>query len=194
MENANTQVSQTPQKKKGKKKWIVLAVIIVLLVAIISSGSSDPTVEGPSVDSSASQSDKATSTTKSATSEIKVGSTVSDESLKITYKSCNSNFTDYSPYADVASGKKVIQAIFDFENISSSDISLNNIDCYADGVKCENFYSVDDYSSPTLESISSGRKLLDATVYFEVPENAEKIELEYEADFWDNEKYVFIVE
>lgn len=194
MENENVQVTQAPQKKKGKKKWIILAVVIVLFVAIISSGSSEPTVENPSVDNSASQSEKSTDTTKSATSEIKAGSSVSDESLKITYKSCNSNFTDYSPYADIASGNKVIQAVFDFENISSTDISLNNIDCYADGVKCEIFYSVDDYSSPTLESISSGRKLVDATVYFEVPENAEKIELEYEADFWDDEKYVFIVE
>lgn len=194
MENANVEVTQTPQKKKGKKKWIIIAVILVLFVAIISSASSEPTVETPDGSNSASKSESTADTTKSATSEIKVGSSVSNNSVKITYKSCDANFTGYSQYADITSGNKVIQAIFDFENISSTDISLNNIDCYADGVKCETFYSVDDYSSPTFQTISSGRKLVNATVYFEVPENAEKIELEYEADFWDDEKYVFIVE
>jgi len=194
MENANTQIVQTPQKKKGKKKWIIIAIVVVLFIAIASSGSSEPTVETPSGDSSVSQSTKENETTKAATDEIKAGSTVSNKSVKITYKSCDADFTDYSAYADLKSGHKVIQAVFDFENISSSDIYLEGFDCYADGVKCESFYYVDDYSDPILTSISAGRKLTDATIYFEVPADAERIELEYEADFWNGEKYIFIVE
>ena len=196
MENENIQV-QTPTKKKSKKKWIIIAAVIVLLVVIATSGSSEPKVETTNGDASVSQSsetDKKEETTKASTDSIKVGSSVSDNNVKITYKSCNSNFKDYSQYADVKSGHKVIQAIFDFENISSSDIYLEGFDCYADGVKCESFYYVDDYSDPILTSISAGRKLTDATVYYEVPADAETIELEYQANMWSDDKYIFIVE
>lgn len=194
MENANTQTTQTPEKKKGKKKWIIIAVIVVLFIAIVGSASSEPTVETPQNDSSVSQSTKDDATSKAATDEIRAGSTVTNNSVKITYKSCNADFTGYSQYADLKSGNKVIQAVFDFENISTTDIYLEGFDCYADGVKCESFYYVDDYSDPILTSISAGRKLTDATVYFEVPADADFIELEYEADFWNGEKYIFIVE
>lgn len=183
---ANTQVAE-PKKKKGKMKWIIIAIAVVLVIAIASSGSSEPTVE-PLDDVSD------TATTQSATQEIKAGSSVSNDEVKISYKSCNADFKKYSSYADIKSGYKVVQAVFDFENIAQYDISLNGFECYADGVKCESFYSVDDYSSPLFESISVGRKLLDATVYYEVPADAEVIELEYEADYWSGEKYIFIVE
>lgn len=201
MENENIQTS-TPipeKKKKGKKKWIIIAVVVVLFLAIASSGSSEPTVETPSDEAGVTEdvnSSKTTEadTTAAATDKIKVGSTVSDESVKITFKSCNADFKKYSQYADLKSGHKVIQAVFDFENISSTDISLNGFECYADGAKCDSFYYVDDYSDPILTSISSGRKLTDATVYFEVPSDTEVIELEYEADYWSGEKYIFIIE
>lgn len=176
----------TIPKKKGKMKWIIIAVILVLFIAIASSGSPEPAVEP--IDSSATQ------TTKSPTQEIKVGSSVSNDQVKISFKSCNSNFKNYSRYADLKSGHKVIEAVFDFENISTVDISLNGFDCYADGVKCESFYSVDNYSSPLFETISAGRKLANVTIYYEVPADSESIELEYESDFWNNEKYIFIVE
>ncbi|MBQ6600983.1 MAG: hypothetical protein IIX36_05010, partial [Clostridia bacterium] len=88
MENLNTQTTQTSEKKKGKKKWIIIAIVLVLFVVIIGSGSSEPTVETPSGDSSVSQSTKENETTKAATDEIKAGSTVTNNSVKITYKSC----------------------------------------------------------------------------------------------------------
>lgn len=200
MENTNAQVNPAPEKKKSKKKWIIIAVVAVLIVAALgSSGESDTsgtTIENLSQSASDNNtsSDAQTATSANQSNVINVGNAVSDRQLKISYKSCDTDFQDYSEYADVRDGYKIIQAVFDFENISSNDISLNSIDCYADGVKCENFYSVDDYSSPTLQTISAGRKLVNATVYFEVPEDAKEIELEYEADFWNDEKYIFIVE
>lgn len=188
-ENIQSNTSATePKKKKGKKLWIIIAIAVVLVIAIASSGSSEPTVETLGNESNSAE------TTESATKEIKAGSSVSNDEVKISYKSCNADFKKYSSYADIKSGYKIVQAVFDFENISETDISLNGFECYADGVKCESFYSVDDYSDPWFESISVGRKLLDATVYYEVPADAEVIELEYEADFWSEEKYIFIIE
>ena len=197
MENANI---QPKEKKKSKKKWILIAIAVILILAI---GSSGPTVENPNDDASVSQTEKenktneatkAPETTKTPSNEIKPGSTVSNKKVKITYKSCNNDFVDYSYYADLKDDYKVVQAVFDFENISSSDIILDGFDCYADGAKCENFYYVDDYTNPVLTSISAGRKLTDVTVYFEVPSNSEEIELEYNSNVWNYEKYIFVIE
>ncbi len=189
---------ENEKKKSGKKKWIIIAIVLVIFIAIASSGSSEPTVETPSDKSGVSEEVKTTEkieeTTAAATDKIKVGSTVSDNQVKIIYKSCNADFKKYSQYADLKKGYKVVQAVFDFENISETDTSLNGFECYADGVKCDSFYYVDDYSDPVLTTISAGRKLTDATVYYEVPADAELIELEYEADFWSEEKYIFIIE
>lgn len=176
-------------KKKGKMKWIILAVVVLIVaIFIFTPSSSEPTVDEISGDTNSTQS------AQPATKSIKPGSIVTNDEVKISYKSCNTDFKRYSSYADVKKGYKVIEAVFDFENVSSTDISLNGFECYADGVKCDSFYSVENYTNPCYESISAGRKLIDAKVYFEVPNNAESIELEYEADFWDSEKYIFIVE
>jgi flagellar basal body-associated protein FliL len=123
MENQNEVqqvVSEQPKKKKGKKKWIIIAVVAVLFIAIASSGSSEPTVEtspNGSVAETKEKEEKETEATKDDTQEIKAGSTVNDNYIKIAYKSCNADFKNYSRYADVKSGYKVIQAVFDFENI-----------------------------------------------------------------------------
>lgn len=191
----NVSVNET-KKKKGKKKWIIIAVVLVIVVALFASSGED---NGPTVDNSGSstvQSDAGADeeTTADETKEIKAGSTVTDDYFSITYKKCNSDFKNYSQYADVKKDYKIVQAVFDFENVSETDQSVNGFTCYADGVKCDSFYSVDDYSDPWMETISAGRKLLDATVYYEVPEDAELIELEYEADFWGDEKYIFVIE
>ncbi len=197
MDNNETVAQVEKTKKKKKKLWIILAVVAVLIIAVIgSSGSSEPTVDTPDGQNTSSHSDSSKSTgdeTQDATKQIKVGSSVTDDELKITFTESDANFTDYSKYASVTKGCKVIRVAFTFENISSTDEFLNGFECYADGEKCENFYSVDDYSSPTLESVSPGRKF-SAVVYYEVPKDAKEIELEYESDSWSSEKYIFIVE
>ncbi len=176
-------------KKKGKLKWIILGVVVlVLAIFIITPSSSEPTVEELTGDGSS------TETSQVATKNIKPGSVVTNDEVKINYKSSNTDFKKYSSYADVKKGYKVIEAVFDFENITSYDIVLDGFECYADGAKCERFYSVEDYTDPWYESLSAGRKLTDIKIYFEVPNNSESIELEYEADFWSSEKYIFIVE
>lgn len=189
------QVEQ-PKKKKGKKKWIIIAAVAVLVIIIFAfSGNDKPKVETPSDqsnDSSQSSDADSNGTTQDDTQQIKVGSSVTDDELKITFKSCNADFKKYHKYADIKKGCKVIQATFTFENISSSDVLLDNFECYADGDKCEEFYSVDDYSSPTLETVSPNRKLT-SIVYYQVPKDAKEIEIEYERNSWTSEKYIFVV-
>ncbi len=191
---------ENEKKKNGNKKWIIIAVVAVLLIIVIGASSNSETT--PTVEQIESTSEQVTdSTQKEETkadvadqSNIKSGTSVSTDDVKISFKSCNTDFKNYSEYAELKSGYKVIEAVFDFENISDTDITLNGFECYADGLKCEEFYYVEDYSSPTLQSLSSGRKLADCSVYFEVPEEATEIELEYQADFWNEDKFIFVVE
>lgn len=118
-----------------------------------------------------------------------VGDTLTTENLKITYTACE-DYTGYSQYAAPKSGYKVIRLSFNVENVGSSDrfISYFDFDCYADDVAMEAYYSVDDSLSAT---ISAGRKA-SGCVYFEVPKDAEKIEVEYETDFWTDSKAIFV--
>lgn len=182
------------KKKRRKKRWIIAGCILlgIVLIAIISGGSDDSGENAPSnrVESVAG----GTSTTAAQSeSRIVPGNAVSTDTVKISYLSCNANAKDYNEYATVQSGYKIVRADFEFENISDTDQFLNNIDCYADGTKCESFYSGNDYKSPALEKLSPGRKT-NAVVYFEVPKDAQKIELEIEDDYWRNSKLLFVVE
>lgn len=192
MSDNETMVQVEKPKKKKKKVWIVLVAVAVLLIVVFaSSGDSEPKVETPS--GQGSDSSSVSDESQKDTDHIKVGSTVTDSEVKITYSSCDDNFTKYSKYADVASGCKIIRAAFTFENVYSSDVWLGSFECYADGEKCEEFYSPDDYSSTSLETISPGRKF-SAVIYYQVPKDAKEVELEYEPDSWTGvDKYVFVV-
>ena len=85
---------------------------------------------------------------------------------------------------------KYIRADFTFENTGNTDIyvSTGDFDCYADDVSCEQKYMMSD-SDFTIGSISSGRQI-SFDVVFEVPVNAESIELEYSANIWTSEKVI----
>ena len=62
-------------------------------------------------------------------------------------------------------------------------------DCYADGLNCKAVYYRDDELSATL---SAGRKAK-GTVTFEVPIDAEVIEVEYLSNYWTSNRVVFTV-
>ena len=85
-----------------------------------------------------------------------------------------------------------IRLHFTVVNDTSSDQFISSIEfeCYADGEACDSSIYGDDHLSATL---SAGRKT-SGYVYFEVPESAEAIEVEYETDIWSNKKAYFIVE
>lgn len=187
----------TQKKKKRKKRLIILAVLVVLVIGVIAIAGSGDEDNGKKVEAiSSSQSADGTAEEAQPDSEIPAviepGTAVTVDNLKISYVSCDADFKKYHEYADVDGGNKVIRAEFTFENLSERDISLDGFECYADNNKCEEFYAVDDYASPTLESVSPGRSFK-AVVYYEVPKNAASIELETELDFWSSDKLIFSV-
>lgn len=89
---------------------------------------------------------------------------------------------------------RAIKLTFEIENISSSDrlVSASDFKCYADDTAMSDYYSFsfNDYLSTT--TISAGRKAT-GSVYFEVPKNANSIDVEYETNYWSGNKAIFVV-
>ena len=116
------------------------------------------------------------------------GEVVESSKLKIAYLSCEEYVSD-NMFTVPAEGYHFITCSFEFENIGNSDevVSSFDFDCYADGLNCKGVYIRDDDLSATL---SAGRKAK-GTVTFEVPLDAEVVEVEYLSNYWTSNRVVF---
>lgn len=191
----NAPDAQKPKKSK-KKKWIVIAAVALVFIIIIagSGKKGDKTAPGSTtVSRNASTTAAKTAEPTTAARGLSVGASATFDGVKITYESCEPDFKNYSRYATVTDGHKVISAGFRFENISDRDQMLSSFQCYADNALCDSFYYVDDYKDPVLETIGPGRTF-DAVIFFEVPEDAVEIDLEYGSSLYGGDKLFFIVQ
>lgn len=120
-----------------------------------------------------------------------VGNTVTSSQLTISYLSC-SDYISTNDFIQPKNGNKFIVCEFEFENVGSGDqyISSYDFDCYADGANCEQVFMLENDLSATL---SAGRKAR-GTVMFEVPTNAQVIEVEYLSNYWTSNRVVFAAE
>ncbi len=172
--------------KKFSSVFGIIAVILIFSLFAIGSGSDKASV------SSDSASDNSKTTTQKADEpvKVKVGETLTTNTLKITYKSsADDKGAEYFP---AASGNKIIKLTFEIENISSTDqiVSVYDFKCYSDDVASSAYYYGDDGLSTT--TLSAGRKAT-GNVYFEVPQNANSIDVEYETNYWSGNKAIFVV-
>lgn len=172
--------------KKFSPVFGIIAVILIFSLFAIGSGSDKASV------SSDSASDNSKTTTQKADEPVKVevGETLTTNTLKITYKSsADDKGAEYFP---AASGNKIIKLTFEIENISSTDqiVSVYDFKCYSDDVASSAYYYGDNGLSTT--TLSSGRKAT-GNVYFEVPQNANSIDVEYETNYWSGNKAIFVV-
>lgn len=172
--------------KKFSPVFGIIAVILIFSLFAIGSGSDKASV------SSDSASDNSKTTTQKADEpvKVKVGETLTTNTLKITYKSsADDKGAEYFP---AASGNKIIKLTFEIENISSADqiVSVYDFKCYSDDVASSAYYYGDNGLSTT--TLSSGRKAT-GNVYFEVPQNANSIDVEYETNYWSGNKAIFVV-
>lgn len=125
---------------------------------------------------------------------FKVGESFESKYLKITFDSSNLNFTNYSEYATVADGYKVVEFKFTAENIGdeNQNFSYTDFDCYADDQTMQQFYSVDGAGMDSGGTLSKGKKAT-VPVYCEVPTNASKVSVEFKPILADN-NYEFVAE
>lgn len=176
-------------KKKAAKGFAVAGVVlsaIALVVCIVITG-----VKYFLYDSIAFSFDNNNETTSLETIEVAgIGDTVSLDNVNITLLSIDYNFTDYYSYAYVDDDCVIIKADFEFKNLGeyTEYISYSDFNCYADKFECDSFYSVEDaFFHSSLESGETGT----GTVYFEVPKDAEKIQIEFSLIMYDDNKVIF---
>lgn len=172
--------------KKFSSVFGIIAVILIFSLFAIGSGNDKASVSADSA------SDNSKTTTQKADEPVKVevGETLTTNTLKITYKSSADD--KGAQYFPAASGNKIIKLTFEIENISSTDqiVSVYDFKCYSDDVASSAYYYGDDGLSTT--TLSSGRKAT-GNVYFEVPQNANSIDIEYETNYWSGIKAIFVV-
>lgn len=172
--------------KKFSSVFGIIAVILIFSLFAIGSGSDKASVSSDS----ASDNNKTTTQKAEEPVKVKVGETLTTNTLKITYKSSADD--KGAQYFPAASGNKIIKLTFEIENISSTDqiVSVYDFKCYSDDVASSAYYYGDGGLSTA--TLSSGRKAT-GNVYFEVPQNANSIDVEYETNYWSGNKAIFVV-
>lgn len=172
---------------------ILLTILVLSMFAVFALGSGESKTTVSSGDNQQVEDNKSENNAdkkeenKQAT--VHVGEVLTTDDLKITYVSCE-DYTDYNEFLAPKDGYKYIKLTLEVENIGKTDtlISIFDFECYADGVSMDSSYEEDSISA----TLSSGRKAKGG-VYFEVPVDAESIEVEYETDFWSETKAIFVV-
>lgn len=121
---------------------------------------------------------------------LMVGDTFEKNGLRVTLVNYNDNYTGYNEYFPPKNGCKYIEVSFTYENTDDSEkyVSIYDCDCYADNTLCDQSYIGDgDFINA---NISKGRNV-SFNVYYEVPVEANAIELEYNSNsFWSTESDV----
>ena len=164
-----------------KLKFILAAGLIACLLGILAGCVSGTSTKNSSdINSSEDQSQNLT-----------IGSTLSAKGLNITLQKVEDWNSD-NMFINPKDGFKFIRAYFVLENTNSSSRYLGSYDftCYADNAKADMSIFGDDTLDLGAE-VSSGR-ILQGYIYYEVPVNAQSIEIEYDSDWWGN-KAVFKV-
>ena len=134
---------------------------------------------------------KTTSTTKKDTSPktitAKVGGGITYGKAKVSFTNCY-EYTDYDEWTAPKAGYKVVVFEFEVENGNSSNFNFGSygFEGYADNVKVEPYYYMDSDIELNLAPGRTGT----GTVAFEVPENAQNIQADY--DFGGNNIAVFV--
>lgn len=192
-------------KKNGKKPifkkwwfWLIIALVLVVLIGSAGGGDESELTTGVNAVQTTAQTVDSTDenavqeeTTEAEDGFIHVGDVLDDSGLEITYVSAE-KWNGYNQYSAPDSGNMIIKLWFEAKNTTSTDRYVSSFDfnCYADGVAAEEYYYGDDDISLTLSQGRSGS----GAVYFEVPADAEKIEVEYEVNVWSDKKAIFLVE
>ncbi len=191
------------KKQGGKVKWIVIGVLVLAVIgsALGGNDTQEPAKTGEVTTQSVdADKDEGTKEAGEATSEAAgeevdntfvVGDIVETPDLKISYISAQ-EYTSDNQFMQPKDGNAYYRMEFEFENTGDTDQTISSLaswNCYADGYVADSAYVGDDQIDAT---ISPGKKAAGA-VYYEVPADAKEITLEFETNFWSQDKIVFVV-
>ena len=135
--------------------------------------------------------DQDSQTEEPVSNTFNVGDVVETDNFRITYESAGEYKSD-NEFLHPKDGCVYWEFKFKFENISDTDQSVSTMmdwECYADNSKADQTWITDDNGLDG--KLSAGREA-EGAVYFEVPKDAESIELEYDINFWQSDKIIFV--
>ena len=123
-------------------------------------------------------------------SAFKVGDAAASSRQRILYLSCEKDDSD-NEFIRPGEGCSFYTLTFEFENLESEErqVSIHDFSCYADGFSCRKNLFRDDYLSA---SVSGGRKAR-GTVTFEIPDDAQIVEVEYDTGSKADQRVIFTV-
>ena len=84
---------------------------------------------------------------------------------------------------------------FEFENIGDSDQTISSMaswHCYADGYAVDTSYEAGADADDMIDATLSPGKKVSGAVYYEIPKKSKKITLEFETNFWSQDKIIFV--
>ncbi len=176
------------KKQGGFGKWIIIGVVALIVIGSMAGGEEDAKKVGE-IDNEKNEQEIEKGET--VNNVFNVGDVVETDKLKISYISANEYISD-NEFLQPKEGYKYWEFRFAFKNISDSDqtvSSMLNWNCYADNTNVDQTWIGDNNGLDA--TLSPGRNT-EGTIYYEIPENAQKIELEYEVNFLSESKIIFI--
>lgn len=143
-------------------------------------------------DSESANADDSSEEVTEVDNSFSVGEVVETSDFRISFLSAEEYVSD-NQFIQPKEGYAYYKMEFEFENISDSDKSVSSMigwNCYADSYKADQTWIGDDNGLDA--SLSAGKKTKGA-VFFEIPKDAQSVELEYETNFWTEDKLIFVV-
>ena len=180
--------------KRISKMSAVAACLLLFAVMAMGSGSSSDSSSSAKAGEAAQDTttEQGTAAEQDSATEVKteyhVGDILKDGDVQIVY-AASGEYQEENEYMKPEEGKKCIFLKLAFENQGTSDQSISslNFECYADGYNADTHYTENDFSA----TLSPGRTT-EGMLVFEVPQDAQNIEVEYETNFITEEKLKFI--
>ena len=143
-------------------------------------------------DSESANADDSSEEVTEVDNSFSVGEVVETSDFRISFLSAEEYVSD-NQFIQPKEGYAYYKMEFEFENISDSDKSVSSMigwNCYADSYKADQTWIGDDNGLDA--SLSAGKKTKGA-VFFEIPKDAQSVELEYETNFWTEDKLIFVI-
>ena len=135
---------------------------------------------------------------KNGKSTFRLNESFENKYEKITMTEINLNVTDYNKYLGPKEGNKIIAVKFEIESINKENdelyVSSLSFNAFADEVAVDSYLYHSDKYKDLSATLGVGKKTIGYVLY-EVPKNAQKITISYNADFWqDGTTIEFIVQ
>lgn len=184
-------VCKRKQNRGGCLISIIVVIVLFLIIAIVSGGEKESQVNLVGSEEIKESVNETAQSETQPENRFVVGDIVETEDLRITFVSANP-YTSDNQFIQPKEGYEYWKFEFAFENISDEDQSVSsmlNWECYADDTMTDQTWIGDENGLDG--TLSPGRKT-QGSVYFEIPVDSQSIEIEYDINFWLEDKIVFV--